>query len=1323
MSDYKPFINKKLKAELKKQAAESGECSLSEVVVRDMGGQYPFLNVGRRDLRMLTKTVFSSMKYPVVVVKGTPCKYVGCSRTEAEKILQRVLYRPQSLDGVREIFSGLKVCLGMLRAVGKASGAIDKFGSMIRELLRLILNIITNEFNGPIDVIRSCIDLYCVVTEVKKVFVPESLDGLILACTSLLMPPSLIEILKRLMLFSNVKILDEQNVITNSLEIFFSFVDKLIEDLVWIPQGLKQMLKYVGFLSSKRSIVVDTDRLLKEWNSNKSLLFNPFFQDRVDVLAKKWEDRDVLDWCRRSGSVEILRKRFENCSKALSNIRHTNRIEPVCIVLEGPPGTRKGVVMSQIVDLMRKPTYTHSVKSVCDGKDFYDTYNNEEVFVMDDVGQQGLSQWRTIINMVASVQYKLDCADCSLKDTKVFSSEIILLTTNHFSTIHGLTKQDSISDIEALWRRGIVLDFHNVKPVGSVLHGEIVVKTYDSSFKQFKEGLPPEIVDYCRRHSIECPKTRFSASDDVARSVQILKLIEIGKRVKKEHFGQNRTLQDKRDEIYELLETELMADAESLLDWIPEVLSSLLTDIIELAVDNWAVVALGLCLLLVTYKALCPKGSNFVAEMKELVGPYDVSSPGQRATSLQKNVFFATISQDQSVSECCAVASGRSVILPNHSVASDNGFLTLVTDRENTVVDHLAYEVVYRNDLEDVCVVALPRNYPSPFKDISKYFSEEKERLTLSLVTPCGVVGLQSLRKKPTSGVYPVRHRTIPFDEENSVQYALHKNGLCGSVLVDEVGGILGIHVAGDDISNTGVSLLWSKSLRGNLKEVLARGKSIVNVDWKEVPGQSVLKLDMKGEQYLSGKSKMVPTELFGVFPVEREPADLLKYGRHTVKDIAKKAFTPVCEVPVMHLEFARKTIDAMVQEFGDLADEHVVNGSEMLAPLNKDSSNGYKIPAGKELYVDFAKGEILPHALEKMENLERDVKNGSVNIEDHLWFECLKDEVRDSRKDRVPRSFRVSTIYNQLWMKRLTGEFVTNILQQRKFNGICVGINPFTEWQDLYDELLSCNKRWDVDFEKWDGSMLPQVQHLVAEVLKSKYKGSHPEMLDFLLQGMQTTPVVINDDVIITTHSMPSGSFLTAILNSLINRCYTAMWYASIVPNPSTVKYFSEVVDKVYGDDKLVGIRSNNPKLTARTMANYFESIGLKVTTARKTKVEVETMDMDELSFLKRTFKFHSVIGRIMCPLSLTTLKSGLSWYNVDSDEDVVIRDKICNFQRELYLHGRSVFEEGVAVLENFCKLKGVPFIKLPEAYIISLYKSPEECDALGKLLLSHYV
>jgi hypothetical protein len=135
--------------------------------------------------------------------------------------------------------------------------------------------------------------------------------------------------------------------------------------------------------------------------------------------------------------------------------------------------------------------YTHITPSSMDAKDWFDDYNNEEIYISDDVGASGVSQWRTYINIVAPIKLPLPCADAKLKNTKYFQSNIVLLTTNRFMNIHSVTSADCIGDLTALHRRGVVFDFKGVAmSVDGFSKGSVALKVFDLNTNEFVSRLP-----------------------------------------------------------------------------------------------------------------------------------------------------------------------------------------------------------------------------------------------------------------------------------------------------------------------------------------------------------------------------------------------------------------------------------------------------------------------------------------------------------------------------------------------------------------------------------------------------------------------------------------------------------------------------------------------------------------------------------------------------------------------------------------------------------------------------------------------------------------
>jgi hypothetical protein len=100
-----------------------------------------------------------------------------------------------------------------------------------------------------------------------------------------------------------------------------------------------------------------------------------------------------------------------------------------------------------------------------------------------------------MMNFVSPIKMPLECAEASLKDTKYFTSEIILVTTNNFQRLEQkLTKADCIDDIHALWRRFGVFDFSHISRNGGVLRGNIYFRRFDVNTNAFVTNFVPGVL-------------------------------------------------------------------------------------------------------------------------------------------------------------------------------------------------------------------------------------------------------------------------------------------------------------------------------------------------------------------------------------------------------------------------------------------------------------------------------------------------------------------------------------------------------------------------------------------------------------------------------------------------------------------------------------------------------------------------------------------------------------------------------------------------------------------------------------------------------------
>lgn len=166
-------------------------------------------------------------------------------------------------------------------------------------------------------------------------------------------------------------------------------------------------------------------------------------------------------------------------------------------------------------------------------------------------------------------------------------------------------------------------------------------------------------------------------------------------------------------------------------------------------------------------------------------------------------------------------------------------------------------------------------------------------------------------------------------------------------------------------------------------------------------------------------------------------------------------------------------------------------------------------------------------------------------------------------------------------------------------------------------------------------------------------------------------------------------------------------MWYTRETGCTSVNKFLRNVVDFVYGDDKVVGIHDNLRVLNAISMTKFFESLGMGFTDSLKNNIVEPFQDIQDITFLKRYFRYHDELGKIVCPLELRTLQSGISYFDYNKEMDVVMKAKIDTYQREIYL-----WPDRKALLADFLsrlRERGVEIAVLTNSYLKNLYTDPD--------------
>lgn len=1248
----------------------------------------------------------------------------------------------------------------------------------------------------------------------KPIIEAQSLDTLIMASLfSGVVGSRLMHIFKNITLFTRLKILDDlsfvQDCMAYILEIPFLIAiwlkhkssedSKLSKNCQWFSEVYSQyILEKIPFTRMNR-LVRRFESLFSKYNLNNSILSDTDFQEEYESFMddyKTW--KDVYLTMSKTLPVKILHsdKKINDFYIRYLTYKNATRTEPLCFLFYGPPGCGKSTLLSRLVKEigLYRSVYTHA--SIKD-RDFYDHYNNEDVFVMDDIGQKGVYQWSDIINMVSTIRYPLNCAEAPKKGTKHFSSSFLLFTSNINPANITLTADCGITDKEALCRRIKLIDFTHVEFVNGIWTGNWTLKLRDTKAKTWTVHSDNEIKSNEQfLDSLMATFNHFSVKQDVTNSytpkgkvgrlyipnrqndpfsldrrgdivwegnmMPTLRVEGVPEQVFLQggdelNIGVQAVIQDEiQDASKDILTFELLdkfcmepvaeatwqSEFVRLLSNIAEFvnkcfsfnfssfsnfmahLKDLICRPISACISSFLIFSssfIFLCYFVIS-KYFC-KGKQFVNDVIYVNKPVKKISRTDwipDAFSSVEEVVYDKVSTLERVGDCkgvyffeltgvhsedgttrsvtgIAICTAKVAVVPHHYISqfdlSRKVFITVKTGDGSVLVDNARVNQVFSDLLNDVVVLNLQISYQFPrlrFGNLDGVMQLDN----VFIGTPYGISKTGgSFTNLGYKSNYYVQNLKYPLFADDIVSDMSIK-GLCGSIYYCMIEGgyiPIGMHVAGSTDGKMGICKKFSKSLLRFLIERPNNATAIVG----GVPGMSLAKTDVDLYQNIPDRTTYVESAISGIYPKERVPANL----KVSVKEISKKSLTITKKVDIEALDYAESFINVLIPEFTKSSELEVVNGIKsqgitIANPINKETSCGFGYDLKKDDYLDYERGVFKPFLRKNINKLRSQLAQGSVQVSDAIHAEILKDELRNVEKVDKPRSFKMAPLHVTCLQREYLLDLLVNLHQNRNVNGVRVCINPFSdEWTELMRKHQAYGHSFDGDWGKWDGGMLPQFQSVLRSVLVKKFNGNHDDkiILDNLLLLIQNCPTITLNDVYYTTHSLPSGISLTAEYNSLINKMLTAYIFYILHKQqfgfaPTLQKFLASVRDDVYGDDKLVSVNAETATwFNGKSFERIANGLGLDFTPASKGEWTYTTQSIEKCTFLKRGFRYNDYLQAIVAPLEMKTITSTLNYVKDPARNYELSIVKLLNFQRELFLHGSTVYNREMEAVKSF--------------------------------------
>jgi len=315
----------------------------------------------------------------------------------------------------------------------------------------------------------------------------------------------------------------------------------------------------------------------------------------------------------------------------------------------------------------------------------------------------------------------------------------------------------------------------------------------------------------------------------------------------------------------------------------------------------------------------------------------------------------------------------------------------------------------------------------------------------------------------------------------------------------------------------------------------------------------------------------------------------------------------------------------------------------------------------------------------------------------DHYFVDTLKDERKPKHKAHKTRLFSAGPLDYLVVCKMYFNGVVALLQKNRNWSHVSVGTNPYSEdWGEIVKTLLQkSNKMVAGDFEGFDASQHQLLLEACGEIfveLAKRHLGATEEdckIMRILLVSLFNSLHITGDEVYQWTHSLPSGHYLTAPINSVfVNLAFGCVWQLAFC-NVSYIfarAFWKECGIVAYGDDHILAIPPSRLEIFNQfTIPKFFKQIGLSYTMEDKdADVTRPFRDIFEISYLKRGFRRDEVTGRWLAPLSLDVILETPMWMHKCPDPVNQTIENLDWALKELSLHDHKTWYTWAPVIHG---------------------------------------
>lgn len=392
------------------------------------------------------------------------------------------------------------------------------------------------------------------------------------------------------------------------------------------------------------------------------------------------------------------------------------------------------------------------------------------------------------------------------------------------------------------------------------------------------------------------------------------------------------------------------------------------------------------------------------------------------------------------------------------------------------------------------------------------------------------------------------------------------------------------------------------------------------------------------------------------------------------------------------------------------------LDGDHLMQHMDINTSSGYPFRKRKSNFltpVEYPEDklhhwhfEMNDWARERVEAVRSRCEQGlrpncifSANLKVEVKSLFKKDEFGEYQpKEALPRVFYASS-FEFIFLMRQYFMPILSIIQSVAECEMSVGINVMgPEWGKLANSLLAVSSGiLEADQKKFDQSitsdeLIPRYRFMIDLAKKCGYSDKDLRIMS-VLSGCVITPIIDFNSDLVTLYSIGmSGGFGTVQFNCLVNDGRFRMFFYHCIEQFSefaklVAEYDSPreafthlILLMFYGDDSIVAAKPEISKFyNMRTFADFMATQGIDVTSASKGEIEKDLLDITEVDYLKRGFRFDEERQVWTAPLNESSIMKRLMAMIPSS---VLTHEEQCaeaieSSLRDYFEYGRDVFED----------------------------------------------